>query len=317
MEKTRKTLRSISGIIKDGASLAKSSLSFNHGSTVVVKATTHDAISAPKVHRIDALLFFGLERQLGAAECIKSLIERLHKTGNTFVALKCLYVAHSILSHGNLTLRDHLSTFGGQNFLNLSMFRDNFNTETTDFSSWVRWYSQFLEQTMISSRVLGYYLYPPPPLSSSSSSWVVVRKAREKKIRASSSSDLAQEIEALVQLVILICGAPDSVHLQKNDLLYEIVRSIGEDYRIIRHEIKLRLVDLVGRLDNVNIRELRLLLDVLEQFEDCKGKLFMLFVNKASNDGLWEVITETKQKSKWIKMSRTNPFLGLSWTSSS
>lgn len=168
---------------------------------------------------------------------------------------------------------------------------------------------------MISSRILGYYLHPPPP-SSSSSSWVSVRKVREKNIRASSSFDLARELETLVCLVIVLCRAPASVHLQKNDLMYEIVRSVGEDYRILRHEIRSRLMDLVGRLESVSCSELTQLLDVLEQFEDCKEKLFTLFVNKASHDGLWEVITETEQKSKGIKMRRTNPFLGLGWTSS-
>ncbi|OWM79989.1 putative clathrin assembly protein At4g40080 [Punica granatum] len=297
MEQNNITLRSLSGILKDKASLAKASLFSKTRSYVhkkIIRATTHDPASAPKEYRRTALLSLGLGSSYTARTCIKALMDRLHKTRNASVALKCLFAIHNILSQGSVTLRDELSVFpshGGHNFLNLSGFRGGFNRETSKYSCWVRWYAEFLEQTLITARVLGYFLTP----ASLSSTSQVLRKEREVKVRAYSSSDLSQEIDLLVSLVGVICSCPDSIHLQRNDLVYEIVSLVLEDYRVIRYEIRSRLSELEKRsLESLGISELAQVLSASNQFEGCKEKLFALFVNRANYDGLWELITRMK-----------------------
>ncbi|KAE8098745.1 hypothetical protein FH972_016786 [Carpinus fangiana] len=83
----------------------------------------------------------------------------------------------------------------------------------------------------------------------------------ESEKPAFSTSDLSRELDVAEQ----IGEAPDSLHLHRNALVYEVVRMVGEDYRLV-------------------------------QFEDCKARLSLLFANRKRNDGLWELIGETKMK---------------------
>lgn len=298
MERKKITLRSLSGILKDRASLAKASICSRTRSNVhrtIIKATTHAAASAPKEYWVAAVLSLGLGSCFAANKCIRVLMGRLHKTRNAFVALKCLFAIHNIISQGSVTLKDELSVFpscGGHNFLNLSRFHDSFDQETSEYSCWVRWYAGLLEQTLITARVIGYFLSP-----SSSSSERIPRKEREARVGASSSSDLSREVNHLVDLVGVICSCPDSVHLQRHDLVYEIVSLVLEDYWVIRYEIRSRLSELDKRpLESLGTDESAQVLSALKKLEGCKEKLFLLFVNKANNDGLWEVIAGMKPK---------------------
>lgn len=300
MEQKKITLRSLSGILKDAASLARASLNSKTRSkvrTTIIRATTHDANSGPMEYRLSALLSLGLGSCFTAGMCIAALMDRLHKTRNAFVALKCLFAIHNVISQGSVTLRDELSVFpshGGRNFLNLSGFRDSFDLETSGYSCWVRWYADFLEQTLIATRVLGYFLSPPPPSSSASR---ILRRQREVKVQAASSSDLYEEIDRLVGLVGVICSYPESIHLQRHDLVYAIVSLVLEDYRVIRYEIRSRLSELDRRsLETLGSGESTRVLSALNKLDGCRHKLFLLFVNKANNDGLWELVADTKPK---------------------
>ncbi|KAK4793348.1 hypothetical protein SAY86_023783 [Trapa natans] len=300
MERKKTTLRSLSGILKDRASLAKASLYSKTRSNVhstIIRATTHGATAAPKEYCLDALLSLGVRSHITAAMCIGALMDRLHKTRNAFVALKCLFAVHNVISRGCLALKDELSVFpsrGGHNFLKLSGFRDGFDDETFEYSSWVRWYAEFLEQTMIAARVMGYFLSP-----FSSSTTGTLRRKREVRIRESRSSELYEEIDLLVDLVAVICSCPESVHLQSHDLVYEIVSLVLEDYRAIRHGIQSRLIELERRTPESpagTAETVARMLSALNKLEGCREKLFVLFVNKANNDGLWELIPRMKRK---------------------
>lgn len=317
MERKKITPRSLSGILKDRASLVKASLYSKTRSnvhTTIIRATTHAATSSPTEYRLAAVLSLGLRSHFAAGMCIRALMDRLHKTRNAFVALKCLFAIHNIISRGSVTLKDELSIFpshGGRNFLNLSGFRDGFDRETYEYSSWVRWYAEFLEQTLIAARVMGYFLSP----SSSSSASGILGREREVKVRASSTSDLFEEIDILVGLVGVMCSYPESVHLQRHDLVYEIVKLVLEDYRVIRFEIRSRLPELEKRsLESPSTTESAQVLSALNKLEGCREKLFSLFVNKANNDGLWELITETKSKLvRRLTRPNTAPRM-ISWT---
>ncbi|XP_050160075.1 putative clathrin assembly protein At4g40080 [Malus sylvestris] len=293
------------GILKDKASILKATLCINGRVSVhlaVLRATTHDPSRPPSETRIASVLALGLSSRLTACACIEALMDRLHVTRSAFVALKCLLTIHNIISKGSFILKDQLAyypCFGGYNFLNLSMFCDNSDLCMLEYSSWVRWYAGVIEQNLMVSRAIGYYL--------NSTKTDGNKRDKEEKALALLDSDLAMEIEVLVEFVVRICDAPDSLELQKNNLVYEVVRAAGEDYRSIQREIVVRVKEVGDRIDSVeglSSDELTRLIDALERLESCKGKLMLLFVNRKRNDGLWELVKETKARLVEMKEKR-------------
>ncbi|KAM1331559.1 hypothetical protein EV1_043674 [Malus domestica] len=293
------------GILKDKASILKATLCINGRVSVhlaVLRATTHDPSRPPSETRIASVLALGLSSRLTACACIEALMDRLHVTRSAFVALKCLLTIHNIISKGSFILKDQLAyypCFGGYNFLNLSMFCDNSDLCMLEYSSWVRWYAGVIEQNLMVSRAIGYYL--------NSTKTDGNKRDKEERALALLDSDLAMEIEVLVEFVVRICDAPDSLELQKNNLVYEVVRAAGEDYRSIQREIVVRVKEVGDRIDSVeglSSDELTRLIDALERLESCKGKLMLLFVNRKRNDGLWELVKETKARLVEMKEKR-------------
>ncbi|XP_030454366.2 putative clathrin assembly protein At4g40080 [Syzygium oleosum] len=305
----RKKLRDIVGAMKDRGSLVKASLSRKPAASAtratVLRATTHKSAAAPSERRVAAVLSLGLGSGITASACIRCLAGRLGRTRNAFVALKCLFALHSIMIHRssrdeNLCL--YSLCFEGKGFLNLPKFNDDFDEEAMEYSSWVRWYAALLEQSLIASRALGYVLSSSSSSSSSSSCSQLTREYKREKMRAAASSDLMRELEVLVTSLEQVCDAPGSLHLQRNDLVYGVVRSVCQDYRMIRCEVFSRVEELGGdeRLGSSSPRHLTRLLSALERVEDCREKLALLFVNKANADGLWDLIARTKTKMRGL-----------------
>ena len=63
-----------------------------------------------------------------------------------------------------------------------------------------------------------------------------------------SNADLLYKLEALVGFVEQTSHVPDSLHLQRNELVYEVVRLVGENYRSVQGEILMRVEELGGRI---------------------------------------------------------------------
>ncbi|XP_057974864.1 putative clathrin assembly protein At4g40080 [Malania oleifera] len=290
----RKNLRDIIGILKDKASLIKETLlSPRHASprAAVLRATTHDASAPPPEHHVSAVLAHGDGPRHAAGATVEALMDRLHRTHTAPVALKCLYVLHSIAARGSFILRDQLSFYpstGGRNFLNLSTFIDKSEPYAWELSSWVRWYAAVLERSLTASRVLGSYFC--------SSSRTKKKDKEAEKISGQLNSELLEEMGALVTLVEEICEAPESLHLQKNNLVYEVVRLVGKDYGLAQHEIFIRMRELGDRTERLSSDDSAELIRVLERLEDCKEKLVLLFVNRQRNDLFWDLVGETKTK---------------------
>ncbi|KAK7301149.1 hypothetical protein RJT34_12010 [Clitoria ternatea] len=281
----RKRLRNLLHSLKDKASVIAASLSNNrHVSSVrihVVRATTHSFYAPPSEAKISAVLSAGRGSYLLPRACIDALMDRLHKTQNATVALKCLFTIHNIIAKGPLTLKDNLSHYpshGGNNNLNLSAFRDNTDTETLELSSWVRWYANILEHVLTVSRAVGYYL------SSSKGEFLGAR------------GDLLREIRVLVDFVEHVSHVPESLHLQRNDLVYEVVRLVREDYGNVQREILWRVEEVGKRVEGLDVVELRQLVGCLGRMEECKERLVLLFVNRKRNDVFWDLIGGVKRK---------------------
>ncbi|CAN1340406.1 U-box domain-containing protein 35 [Linum perenne] len=244
MFRDRNRLRFLVGILKDNSSTLKIFLSAKRTTKLrlaILPATSHAAASPPSTRSLSTDLSLGGDgSRRTAATCIKSLIDRLHGSNNAYVSLKCLLTVHTIVSKGSFILRDQLSVYpasGGRNFLNLSRFRDRSNKETWELSGWVRWYAAVIEQNLAVSRSLGPFLS-----SSSSDGKVILEKLNRDLLKEI-------EIEILVDFVKLISESPRC--LQSNDLVYEVVKSVGEDYRLVQWEILIRVGEFRDRMQNL------------------------------------------------------------------
>ncbi|CAK7347201.1 unnamed protein product [Dovyalis caffra] len=291
----RKKLKTMIGILKGLTSIIKATLSTKRNTKIhltVLRATTaRNSSSPPSDNRIAAVISFGRGSRLTACACVEALMDRLHGTKNPSVALKCLFTIHSIIKRGSFILKDQLSfypSFGGRNFLNMSEFRRYSDPERWELSSWVRWYATVIEQNFIVSRFLGHYLYSSPSSNKS--------KDKEDEVSVLLNKDLLGELDVLVGFAEVICEAPDSLHLQRNNLVYAVVRCAGEDYKLVQREILIRVVELKDRMASLSFSELTQLLNTLKRFDDCKERLRLLFVNRGRNDALWEMISGTKMK---------------------
>lgn len=227
-------------------------------------------------------------------------MDRIHKTRNVYVVFKCLIIVHNIITRGSFILKDQLSIYpskGGRNYLNLSMFCDKTNVKTWEFSSWVRWYARFLELNLMTSRVLG------SSVSSSTNSSIKNVKDFEN-LTGLLSWDLIKEIKGLVDIVEEICRAPDGSITQQNNLVYEAMKLISEDYRSTQQKIYSRLTELDDRVDGLNSGELDELIICLRKVEESKERLVVLFVNRKRNDAFWELISQTKNNFLRVKKER-------------
>ncbi|XP_028771863.1 putative clathrin assembly protein At4g40080 [Neltuma alba] len=308
--------------LKDKASIVAATLSLKrHVSSVrlhVLRATNHSISYPPSEDRIAAVLSVSQGSHLLPRVCIDALMDRLHETRNAIVALKCLFMLHTIV-RGPLALRDQLSyypSFGGHNFLNLSNFRDDSGPESLELTSWVRWYAGVLEQSLTVSRVLGYHL-------TSGDNNNQKNGVQERKHLRGSNSDLLREIESLVGFVEQLTRVPESLYLQKNELVYEAVRLAGEDYRSVQSEIFLRVEEFGERMEILDVGELSGLVGYLTRIEGSKEKLVLLFVNRIRNDAFWDLINQARRKmqakkeemeGKWLtarpkSIGWANPFL--------
>ncbi|KAL2536611.1 putative clathrin assembly protein [Forsythia ovata] len=286
-------VREFKGILKDKASLFKANLSTNRTmssvNVTVLRATTHSATSPPSEHRLTAVLSLGHRSSIMADACTESIMNRLHKTHSPYVALKCLFILHNIISKGSITLENQLPSAGGYNFLNLSEFDNKSNVEKREISLWVRWYAGILELNLMASRVLSYF-------SSSSPSVFFDRKR-----------DLLKEMNALVGFIEGICEVPESLHLQRNDLLHELMILVGEDYRATQYQIMQRLSsdkDFADQIGNLNSKDSSELIACLKRLENCRKRLTEIFGNRKRHDAFWELISQRKKELEKMNGNR-------------
>ncbi|CAI9753193.1 unnamed protein product [Fraxinus pennsylvanica] len=288
----RIVIRDLIGFIKDKASLFKAAL-VPKPSTLslrlaVLRVTTHSPPAPPNDGQLSNLLLLGDSSRATASAIIATLMDRLHRTRNCIVALKCLMTIHHIIKHGPFILQDQISIFpvsGGFNYLKLSAFRDGSTATTWALSAWVRWYARYLETLLSSSRVLGYFLC--------SSSCSTVKENQEQRIPSFLDADLIRDVDSLVGLVEEMCEVPDFLLLERNMLLNEIMILLSNDYLSAVNEILVRIGELRERLSCLSFCDLTRLVRALKRLQDCKEKLLALFTpRKTSIETLWGLIEE-------------------------
>ncbi|XP_059307428.1 putative clathrin assembly protein At4g40080 [Lycium ferocissimum] len=303
------TLRDLIGAIKDKASQSKatflskpSNLSLH---LAVLRATTHAPSSPPEDHHVSTLLNLGDSSRATASTLITIIMDRLQRTGDSNVALKCLLIIHQIIKRGPFILQDQLSVFpttGGHNYLKLSNFKDSATTATWQVSAWIRFYARYIETLLFTSRTLGYFL--------SCLSCSAQKDKREEKISCFLNSDLIRDVDSLVQLIEETCKVPDSLLLEGNKLLYEVVGLLCNDYLSTVNELLLRLGEFKERLSCLSFGDSVELGCILKRLEGCKERLSVLIsVQKPSTELLWILVNELRMKIEDLKVEKTGPKL--------
>ncbi|ONI02393.1 hypothetical protein PRUPE_6G195400 [Prunus persica] len=295
-------LRELMGAIKDKASQSKAAIlcklntnTLSSSSSLhltLLRATTHDPFTPPNPKSLAALLSFGLSSRATASSAVESLMDRLQTTHDSAVALKCLLAVHHVIKYGSFILQDQLSVYpagGGRNYLNLSNFRDDSTPVAWELSSWVRWYAQYIENLLLTSRLLGFFV--------GSNSCIVEKDKEEERVSALLNGNLVRETESLVSLLEGICKRPESLGLGGNRLVIEVLGLVGEDQISAMNEISVRVNEFDERLNCLSFGDSVELLGALKRSEDCEGRL--LAVPNVKNDlveGFWGLIREMKTK---------------------
>ncbi|EYU30962.1 hypothetical protein MIMGU_mgv11b019858mg [Erythranthe guttata] len=286
-----KILRDFLGLIKDKASISKAALLSSNPNALsirlaVLRATTHTPAAPPEDAALTAVLLLGETSRSTASPIITALMDRLRRTGNCVVALKCLLVVHHIIRRGPFILQDQLSIFpagGGHNHLKLSDFRDGATAAT----------------------VLGYFL------CSSSSCAAAVKENQERRISSFLNVDLVKDLDSLVVLVEEICRGPQLI--DGDSLVNEIVGLLSGDYLSSVNEILVRLSEFNERLSYLSFGDSVELVCALKRLQDCRERLTVLYVvNKPSVEMMWGLVEELKGKIGMLKVYKSGPKL-LSW----
>ncbi|KAJ8426639.1 hypothetical protein Cgig2_029823 [Carnegiea gigantea] len=90
--------------------------------------------------------------------------------------------------------------------------------------------------------------------------------------------------------------APDSLHYQRISMVYEVMKLVGEDYRITLREIFNRVTEFGEKvIEELSNEEAEELLSDLKRLEDCKEKVFLMFLNKKKSDGTWDSIAQLRR----------------------
>lgn len=118
--------------------------------------------------------------------------------------------------------------------------------------------------------------------------------------------DLIRDVDSLVGLVEEICKAPDSLHVEGNRLLDEIMGLVGGDYLSAVNEVSLRLSEFMERLSCLSFGESVELMCGLNRLEDCKERLVVgsFTIKKPSTETLWGLIGELKNRVGMLNVYR-------------
>ncbi|GFY90160.1 ENTH/ANTH/VHS superfamily protein [Actinidia rufa] len=146
-------LRKAIGAVKDQTSigLAKvgSSASLSDLEVAIVKATRHDEYPAEEKH-IREILSLTYYSGAYVGTCVTTISKRLSKTKNWVVALKTLMLIQRLLSDGDPTFEQEIffATRRGTRLLNMSDFRDTSQSNSRDYSVFVRTYAMYLDEQL-------------------------------------------------------------------------------------------------------------------------------------------------------------------------
>ncbi|RAL43943.1 unnamed protein product [Cuscuta campestris] len=272
------TLRDLIGAVKDKASKSKAAIVSNRGNLslhlAVLRVTSHSPNAPPDDHHLSTLLSLAERSRAAASTLASALMDRLNRTGDCAVALKCLLVIHHVIKRGPFVLRDQLAA--RRSDLKLSSFRDGATPATWMLSAWVRFYARYLETLLLAS------------------------------IRGVANGDSIRDVDSMIGVIEEMCEAPDSLLVEGNKLLYEVMGMLSDDYFSLVKELLPRLGELEERLGQLSFADSVELACCLRRLEDLQGRLSGLFltaVTKPSVRTLWGLVGQVKERIETLKDS--------------
>lgn len=146
-------LKKAIGAVKDrtSISIAKvgASASLSDLEVAIVKATRHDEYPAEERHIREILSLTCYSRAYVGA-CVNTIGKRLNKTKNWIVAMKALMLIQRLLTDGDPAYENEIffATRRGTRLLNMSDFRDTSQSESWDYSAFVRTYAMYLDELL-------------------------------------------------------------------------------------------------------------------------------------------------------------------------
>lgn len=88
-------------------------------------------------------------------------------------------------------------------------------------------------------------------------------------------------------------------------MVYEVMKLVGEDYRITLREVFARVTQFGERkIEELSDEGVEKLLDDLRRLENCKEKAFLMFLNKKRSDGTWDSIAQLRMDVEGLKQRR-------------
>ncbi|XP_071706334.1 putative clathrin assembly protein At4g40080 [Rutidosis leptorrhynchoides] len=298
-------MREIIGILKDKISLSKLALiskpSLLSLHVSVLRTTTHTPSTPPNHHHLATLLSLGDSSRATASILIRSLMNRLHATNDSYVALKCLYTIHHVMKRGPFILKDQLSLFhssNGRNNLKLSGFREEKSATTWVLSAWVRWYARYIETLLFTSKNIGFIIC-------STSCSLLEKEKQQDLISSLMNSDLIRDFNSLVVVIEELCKLPDNLLVEKDKLLHAVMELLSSDYLSIVNEILMRFNEFQERVGLLSFYDSVELGSCLERLIICKGKLMDLFYNKKPFVVmLWETVEELSNRIGMVSFNK-------------
>ncbi|KAF8404375.1 hypothetical protein HHK36_009258 [Tetracentron sinense] len=147
--KIRKALGAVKDKTTIGLAKVSSSNAISDLDVAIVKATRHDEYPAEEKHIREILSLTSYSPSL-ISSCIRTLSKRLNKTRNWRVALKTLMLIHRLIVEGDSAYEQEIffATSRGTRLLNMSDFRDKSQTNSWDYSAFVRTYALYIDERL-------------------------------------------------------------------------------------------------------------------------------------------------------------------------
>ncbi|KAL5729815.1 hypothetical protein ACHQM5_002712 [Ranunculus cassubicifolius] len=145
-------LRKAIGAVKDQTSISLAKVSSNNSSNLevaILKATTHEEVAVEDRY-VNEIVLLTSSNKLYAAACAQALSKRISRTRNWIVALKGLMIVLRVFQDGDPYFpREVLITMKrGGKILNLSNFRDDYNSSPWDYTAFVRTVAIYLSERL-------------------------------------------------------------------------------------------------------------------------------------------------------------------------
>ncbi|KAF5951925.1 hypothetical protein HYC85_009869 [Camellia sinensis] len=314
-------LRKAIGAVKDKTSigLAKvgSSASLADLDVAIVKATRHQEYPADERHIREVLNLTCYSRAyIGAS--IATIAKRLNKTKNWIVAIKTLVLIQRLLTDGDPAFEQEIffATRRGTRLLNMSDFRDTSQSDSWDYSAFVRTYALYLDEQLEfrtqsrkkSKRGITAYDEEDDEVASPSS-------ARDTPVRDMKNEHVFSRVHHLMQLLerVLACRPTGTAKHNRvvHVALYPLVKESFQIYYDITEILGILIERFMGLEVSDSVKVHEIFCRISKQFDELDefyGWCKKTGIARSSEYPEVEKVTQNKL-DVWMNIYGTSPNL--------